>query len=43
MNNLHIEEIPFEPTLLEETIYKTKVFFKSVVVSELLTWKLRRK
>ena len=41
INNLHVEEIPFDPMLMEETIEKAKVFFKSVVVPELLTGKLR--
>ena len=35
-DNLHCEEIDFDPTLMEETIEKAQIFFKLVVAHELL-------
>lgn len=41
--NLHCEEICFDPMLMEETIEKAQVFFKSVVAPELLYGELKKK
>ena len=42
-DNLHCEEIDFDPTLMEETIEKAQIFFKLVVAHELLHGSLRNK
>ena len=42
-DNLHCEEIGFDPTLMEETIEKAQIFFKLVVAHALLHGTLRNK
>ena len=42
-DNLHCEEIDFDPKLMEEIIGKAQIFFKLVVAPELLHGKLKNK
>lgn len=42
-DNLHCEEIDFDPMLMAETIEKVQIFFKLVVAPELLHGKLKNK
>ena len=42
-DNLHCEEIDFDPTFMEETIEKVQIFFKLVVAHELLHGTFRNK
>ena len=42
-DDLHCEEIDFDPKLMEETIEKAQIFFKLVVAHELLHRTLRNK
>lgn len=42
-DNLHCEEIDYDPMLMEETIEKAQIFFKLVVAPEVLHGKLKNK
>ena len=42
-DSLHVEEIPFDPLLMEDAVEKAKIFFKSIVVPELMHGELKKK